>query len=220
MPVTPPRSGLLVTFEGGEGAGKSTTIGAASSLLARRDVRHRVTREPGGTPLGEGLRQLVLDPRHGGMCPESELLIFFAARAQHVVETIQPTLSAGDWVISDRFTDASYAYQGGGRGLPVQTIAELERWAVFGLRPDLTFLFDVPVDEGLRRIAGRAATDRVEREAVPFFERVREAYRARAAAEPARFCIINALRPLPDVVAAVERELTALVERWRAGDAK
>ena len=218
MPITPPRHGLFVTFEGGEGAGKSTVIGAASALLARMDVRHRVTREPGGTPLGEGLRQIVLDPRHSGMCPESEVLIMFAARAQHVVETVQPTLSAGEWVVSDRFTDASFAYQGGGRGLPVQTIAELERWAVFGVKPDLTVLLDIPVDEGLRRIAGRSATDRVEREAVPFFERVRAAYRARADAEPARFRVVNALRPLPDVVSVVERELAALVERWRAED--
>ncbi len=217
MAATPPQPGLFVTFEGGEGAGKSTAIGAASALLARLDVRHRVTREPGGTPLGDGLRQLVLDPRHNGMCPEAELLIMFAARAQHVVETIQPSLSGGQWVVSDRFTDASYAYQGAGRGLPQETIAGLERWAVFGLQPDLTFLVDIPVDEGLRRIAGRGATDRMEREAIGFFERVRAAYRARAAAAPERFRVVDATRALPEVVAEVERELEALVARWRAG---
>lgn len=217
MTPVPAKPGLFVTFEGGEGAGKSTAIGAASALLGNLQVRHRVTREPGGTPLGSALRQLVLDPRHNGMCAQAEVLIMFASRAQHVVETIKPALAGGEWVVSDRFTDASYAYQGGGRGLPMEQLVELERWAAFGLKPDLTILLDVPVDEGLRRVAQRGNSDRMERETMAFFERVRDAYRARAAADPARFRVIDATQPLAAVVARVERELGTMVQQWRDG---
>lgn len=212
------RRGLFISFEGGEGAGKSTVMTAAGSLLAQAGLSHRVTREPGGCPLAEALRALVLDPRHAGTCREAEVLMMFAARAQHVVETIEPALAAGQWVVSDRFTDASFAYQGGGRGIPAAILEQLEGWAAFGLRPDRTFLLDVPVEEGLRRIAGRAGeADRMERESASFFERVRAAYLARAQAEPHRFRVIDATRPLEAVVAAVESELQALVRDWRAG---
>ncbi|HQX23639.1 MAG TPA: dTMP kinase [Pseudomonadota bacterium] len=211
------RRGLFISFEGGEGAGKSTVMTAAGSLLAQAGLSHRVTREPGGCPLAEALRALVLDPRHAGTCREAEVLMMFAARAQHVVETIEPALAAGHWVVSDRFTDASFAYQGGGRGIPAAILEQLEGWAAFGLRPDRTFLLDVPVAEGLRRIAGRGEADRMERESAAFFERVRAAYLARAQAEPHRFRVIDATRPLEAVVAAVESELQALVRDWRAG---
>jgi len=211
------RRGLFISFEGGEGAGKSTVMTAAGSLLAQAGLSHHVTREPGGCPLAEALRALVLDPRHAGTCREAEVLMMFAARAQHVVETIEPALAAGHWVVSDRFTDASFAYQGGGRGIPAAILEQLEGWAAFGLRPDRTFLLDVPVAEGLRRIAGRGEADRMERESAAFFERVRAAYLARAQAEPHRFRVIDATRPLEAVVAAVESELQALVRDWRAG---
>lgn len=211
------RRGLFISFEGGEGAGKSTVMGASANLLAQAGVAHRMTREPGGCPLGEALRALVLDPRHAGTCREAEVLMMFAARAQHVVETIEPALAGGQWVVSDRFTDASFAYQGGGRGLSTAILEELERWAAFGLRPDRTFLLDVPVAEGLRRIAGRGGeADRMERETAVFFERVRAAYLARARSDPRRFRVIDATQPLEAVVAAVESELQALLRDWRA----
>ena len=149
------KRGLFVTFEGGEGAGKSTAIAAAGEVLARHGIRYRATREPGGTPLGEALRALVLDPAHGGTCREAEVLMMFASRAQHIVEAIEPALAAGMWVVSDRFTDASWAYQGGGRGVANDLLELLERHAAFGLKPDRTILLDIPVDEGMRRIAGR-----------------------------------------------------------------
>jgi dTMP kinase len=198
------RRGKFITLEGGEGAGKSTVLNAVRDLLAAdgRDVV--VTREPGGTAAGEAIRGVLLDPAlHGGIAPETELLLMFAARAQHVRETIAPALGAGRWVLSDRFTDASYAYQGGGRAQPLERIAELERWAADGLQPDLTLLLDLPVGIGLARARGRGPADRIELEAQDFFERVRAAYRARAAAQPARFRIIDASQPLDAVLEQV-----------------
>ncbi len=203
----------FITLEGGEGAGKSTLLEGLRAHLAARGVDPVLTREPGGTPLGEGIRELVLGPEHGEVCAESELLLMFAARAQLVREVLRPALEAGRCVICDRFADASYAYQGGGRGQPAERIAALEAWAVDGLVPDLTLLLDLPVDTGRGRIAGRAASDRIESEGDPFFERVRAAYRARAAAEPERFRLIDASRSagqvLADAVAAVDRLLEA-----------
>ncbi len=204
--------GRFVTFEGGEGAGKSTVLGAVRELLERRAVGHRLTREPGGTPLGEAIRTLVLDPDHPMMSPEAETLLMFASRAQHVVETIRPALEAGLWVVSDRFTDASFAYQAGGRGMPVERIAELERWAAFGLRPDRTYLLDVPVEVGMTRVAGRGTTDRMERETVAFFERVRAAYLERARREPKRFRVVDATRPVEEVVASVTKDLGRMID--------
>lgn len=203
--------GRFISFEGGEGAGKSTVIAAVSAQLQRHGIAHRLTREPGGCALAEDLRALVLDPRHQGICREAEVLIMFAARAQHVVETLAPALDAGEWVVCDRFTDASFAYQGGGRGLPEDRIAELERWAAFGLRPDLTLLLDVPVEEGLRRVSRRGASDRMEREDPAFFERVRAAYLRRARNDPGRFRVIDATGPLAEVVAQVEVEIGRLM---------
>ena len=191
--------GKFISLEGGEGAGKSTLLAGLRGALARRGIDVVQTREPGGTALGEAVRAIVLDPALNGMAAEAELLLMFASRAQLVREIIEPTLRAGQWVLCDRFADASYAYQGAGRGQPTARIVELERWACAGLQPDLTLLLDLPVALGRERIAGRGGADRIEVEADAFFERVRAAYRARAVAEPGRFCVLDASQS-PDVV--------------------
>ena len=201
----------FVTLEGGEGAGKSTVLAALRDALEAGGREVVCTREPGGTPLAEQIRQLLLrTPGHAGAheppAAETELLLMFAARAQHVRETILPALQRGAWVISDRFTDASYAYQGGGRGLDVDLIAELER-RVVRIVPALTLLLDVPVTVGLQRVRGRGAADRIEAERDEFFERVRGAYLARAAAEPGRFRIIDATPPAEQVAAQAVAQL-------------
>jgi dTMP kinase len=193
--------GKLITLEGGEGAGKSTVLEALRAQLEARGIDVLVTREPGGTPTGEAIRRVLLDPQLRGLCAESELLLMFASRAQLVRDVVQPALAAARWVLADRFTDASFAYQGGGRGQPVERIAELERWAAAGRVPDLTVLLDLPVADGMRRVSGRGAADRIEMENAEFFERVRGAYRARAAADPQRFRIIDASQPLDAVLA-------------------
>jgi dTMP kinase len=208
-------SGRLITLEGGEGAGKSTVLDAVRERLESRGIGVIVTREPGGTVLGEIVREIVLDPSRRNLCAESELLLMFAARAQLVRELIRPALDAGQWVLSDRFTDASYAYQGAGRGQPEQRIAELEQWAA-GLKPDLTLLLDIPVADGLARAGGRGKADRIELESRDFFERVRVAYRARATAEPARFRVIDATRSLDEVRAAACTVVDAFVEAQQA----
>jgi dTMP kinase len=203
--------GKLITLEGGEGAGKSTVLAAVREQLARAGQDVLVTREPGGTPAGEAIRAVLLDPDRRGLCAESELLLMFASRAQLVRDVVEPALAAGRWVLSDRFTDASYAYQGGGRGQPTARIAELERWAACGLEPDLTLLLDLPVGEGLARARGRGPIDRIEMESVEFFERVRAAYRARAAGAPARFRVIDASDALDAVLAQVDRVIAEFV---------
>ena len=192
----------LVTLEGGEGAGKTTVLHALRDALAANGAEVVCTREPGGTPLAERIRALLLDPNHEPASPQAELLLMFAARAQHVRETILPALQRGAWVLCDRFTDSSYAYQGGGRGLDPASIAALER-EVVGIRPGLTLLLDIGVDQGRQRARGRdLVPDRIERERDEFFERVRAAYLARAAAEPARIRVLDASRPAADVAAA------------------
>ena len=208
-----PTNGKLITLEGGEGAGKSTVLAAIRAQLTAAGIDALVTREPGGTEAGEAIRQLLLDPqRHGNLCAESELLLMFASRAQLVREVVQPALDAGRWVLSDRFTDASFAYQGGGRGQPLARIAELERWAAAGLKPDLTLLLDLPVDAGLARARGRGPADRIELENIEFFERVRAAYRTRAQTESTRFRTIDAGKPLDDVLAQVERAVAMFID--------
>jgi len=198
--------GRFITLEGGEGAGKSTLLAGLRAHLESRGVDLLLTREPGGTALGEAVRAIVLDPARRELCAESELLLMFASRAQLVRETIEPALAAGRWVLCDRYVDASYAYQGGGRGQPAERIAAIEQWACAGLVPDLTLLLDLPVSTGRARAAGRGAADRIEVEADGFFERVRAAYRARAVAEPRRFRVIDASQPaeavLRDAIAA------------------
>jgi dTMP kinase len=205
--------GKFITLEGGEGAGKSTVLQAVRDLLVQRALDVVVTREPGGTPAGEAIRNVLLDPALRGMSAETELLLMFASRAQLLRETILPALAAGRWVLADRFTDASFAYQGGGRGQPVARIAELENWAAAGLIPDLTLLLDVPVAEGLKRANGRGAADRIEMENADFFERVRAAYRERAAAQPERFRVIDASRPLADVLAQVQAAVASFLDQ-------
>ena len=191
--------GKFISLEGGEGAGKSTLLAGLRDFLENRDISLVQTREPGGTPAGEAVRTIVLDPMMHGLAAETELLLMFASRAQLVREVIEPALAAGQWVLCDRYADASYAYQGGGRGQPVARIAELERWACDGVRPDLTLLLDLPVATGRARASGRGETDRIEIEADTFFERVRASYRERAAGEPQRFRVIDASQPA-DVV--------------------
>jgi dTMP kinase len=205
--------GRLITLEGGEGAGKSTLLAGLREHFARSGVDVVYTREPGGTPVGEAVRALVLDPAHRGLAAETELLLMFAARAQLVRDVLQPALAAGRWVLCDRFTDASYAYQGGGRGVDAVRIAELESIATAGLKPDLTLLLDLPVADGRMRASQRGGADRIEAERDDFFERVRAAYGARAQAEPARFRMIDASLPAADVLAAA----VAAIEALRAG---
>ena len=193
----------FITLEGGEGAGKSTVLSALREFLLARGDEVVSTREPGGTPLAEQIRGLLLDTHHETPAVETELLLVFAARAQHVREVILPALQRGAWVISDRFTDSSYAYQGAGRGLDADFIAELER-RVVGIVPAMTLLLDIGVAHGRERTRGRdlvSGPDRIEREQDHFFERVREGFLARAQAEPQRFRVVDATQS-PDAVAA------------------
>ncbi|WP_298573940.1 dTMP kinase [uncultured Luteimonas sp.] len=200
----------FVSLEGGEGAGKTTVLDALREALREGGQEVVCSREPGGTPLAEMIRRLLLDPAHEPPAAETELLLMFAARAQHVRETIVPALERGAWVLCDRFTDSSYAYQGGGRGLDVDWIADLERRAV-GLRPGLTLLLDVEVGRGRERTRGRdLVPDRIEAERDEFFERVRASYRARAAAEPQRFRVVDASPP----AAEVAYEAVRLLRDW------
>lgn len=190
-------SGRFISFEGIDGAGKSTHLKPVAEWLRSRGRDVVVTREPGGTPLGEALRQLLL---HQVMHSDTEALIMFAARKEHVAQTIAPALARGAWVVSDRFTDASFAYQGGGRGVSLAHLQYLETWVAGDIRPHLTLLFDLDPAEAHRRVAsGTPHPDRFEREQHVFFQNVREAYLVRAAAEPARFCILDASQP-PDMV--------------------
>ena len=203
----PPARGSFITLEGGEGAGKSTQLAAVRDWLVARGHEVLVTREPGGTPLGERLRELLLHEA-GDMSAETETLLVFAARAEHLARVIRPALAAGTTVVCDRFTDATYAYQGGGRGLGIERIAALERWVQQDLRPDLTILLDLPVAQGLARAGNRGAPDRFEREQVAFFERVRAAYLAAAAREPARVRVVDATLD----AAEVTRRIVAILE--------
>ncbi|MEN1926982.1 dTMP kinase [Luteimonas sp. MJ293] len=201
----------FVSLEGGEGAGKTTVLGSLRHALAAGGDEVVLTREPGGTPLAETIRTLLLDPGHEPAAAETELLLMFAARAQHVREVIRPALQRGAWVLCDRFTDSSYAYQGGGRGLDADLIETLER-SVVGLRPGLTLLLDLDVVTGRERTRGRdLVPDRIERERDGFFERVRAVFRDRAAAEPARFRVIDAAQPVEAVAAAA----LAALQGWR-----
>lgn len=207
--------GRLITLEGGEGAGKSTVMQSLREHIESCGIHLQVTREPGGTALGEAIRAIVLDPQLGTVCAESELLLMFAARAQLVRELIRPALERGDWILADRFTDASFAYQGGGRGQPRARIKDLESWAADGLRPDLTILLDLPVSLGLARAGERGRPDRIEAERTEFFERVREAYRDRAHTDPQRFRVIDSSRPLSSVTADAIAAVDALVADWK-----
>ena len=204
-------TGRFITFEGIEGVGKSTQLallGAALERAGRAVVR---TREPGGTPLAERIRALVLDDRSEPMPVAAELLLMFAARAVHTENLIRPALARGAWVLCDRYTDASYAYQGGGRDVPDSVVAPLAALAQRGLEPDLTLLFDAPVPDALARARGRgAAADRIEGETAAFFEQVRARYLERATGDPHRVRVIDATAAIDDVAVEVRRAVDAL----------
>jgi len=200
----------LISLEGGEGAGKTSAIVAIRELLQARGQEVVLTREPGGTPLAERIRELLLNPHEEALAPETELLLMFASRAQHVREVIRPALQRGAYVVSDRFTDSSYAYQADGRGLDRALVEELER-KVVGLKPGLTLLLDLDVREGRARTSGRDLwPDRIESEQDDFFERVREGFRKRAVAEPERFRVIDASQS----PAAVGASVSSAVVQW------
>jgi dTMP kinase len=202
--------GRFLTIEGIEGVGKTTQVARLSKYLSERGIDHVVTREPGGTPFAEKIRDLVLRPRDETLPPAAELLLMFAARAVHLANHIGPALNAGRWVICDRFTDATYAYQGGGRSMSKTDIRFLETLVQGTLRPDLTLLLDVPVDVGLERSRQRDAggiRDRFDREQAEFFERVREAYLSRARAEPQRMAIIDAVASMDEVTKRMTKVL-------------
>ncbi|RVU29384.1 dTMP kinase [Neptunomonas marina] len=192
-------TGFFITVEGTEGVGKSTNIAFIQQLLAEQGKELLVTREPGGTPLAEEIRAMLLSQRQEPVANDAELLLVFAARAQHLAQTIKPALAQGKWVLSDRFTDATFAYQGAGRGLDWQRIAQLEQFVQGDLRPDLTLLLDLPVEVGMARASARSAPDRFETEKQAFFERVRAGYLRRVQEEPSRFAVIDASAPLANV---------------------
>ena len=200
-------AGRFISLEGLDGAGKSTHIEFIARHLRQRGVDLLLTREPGGTPLGEELRGLLLSR---AMAADTELLLMYAARVEHVQGLIQPALQAGRWVLSDRFHDASHAYQCGGRGIAAERLAALEAWALRGFAPDLTLLLDVPAELAAERRAQARAADRFEAEDVEFFRRVRAAYLERAALHPQRIRVIDAARPLADIQTDIARHLDEL----------
>lgn len=201
--------GVFITLEGGEGVGKSTNLQFICAWLRERNIAFVQTREPGGTPLAEELRELLLQNREEAVDPTAELLMIFAARAQHLGRVILPALARGEWVVCDRFTDATYAYQGGGRGLDRKLIEQLEQTVQGDLRPDKTILLDLDPQTGLQRAASTGAADRFEREQLAFFQRVRAAYLERVAAVPERYALVDAGRPL----AQVQQQLAVVLEQ-------
>ncbi len=203
--------GKFLTIEGTEGVGKSTNLAFVRDWLVARGLEVVVTREPGGTPLAEEVRGLLLSKRDESVDETAELLLVFAARAQHLAQVIKPALARGAWVLSDRFTDATYAYQGGGRGLSKSVIEQLEQLVQGNLRPDLTLILDIDVELGLNRARQRGELDRFESETIGFFERVRAAYRQRAQVAPERYALVDAGKTLPEVQAEIDRLLAALL---------
>jgi len=199
--------GKFITLEGIDGAGKSTHLNWLADWAREQGHQVVVTREPGGTPLGEMLRDMLLGQH---MHRETETLLMFAARREHIDKVIVPAIERGHWVISDRFTDASFAYQGGGRGIPLAKLQLLEQWVQDGLQPDLTLLFDVPLEVSRARLALNPALDRFEQEKQEFFERVRAAYLARAQAFPQRMRVVDSTRPIGEIRAELETLLQAL----------
>lgn len=199
--------GKFITLEGSEGAGKTTAIDAIRNWSQSKGIEILVTREPGGTPTAEKIRELLLDKNNVDILPDTELLLMFAARAQHLNELILPAIANGRWVVCDRFTDATYAYQGGGRNINMQRIAQLENWVQGELRPDLTLLLDLPVEVGLARAGNRSEPDRFEVEKTSFFERVRQVYLDRAKQFPQQFRLIDASKTVEQVQEQIHRAL-------------
>ena len=208
---------MFITVEGSEGAGKSTNLEFIQERLQAAGKKLVMTREPGGTELGEAIRELLLGHKHDGMSDDCELLLMFAARAEHLNRVIKPALEKGNWVVCDRFTDATYAYQGGGRGISMQRIEALENWVQGELRPDLTLFLDIPVDVGLRRAGDRSAPDRFERQQIDFFERVRSCYLERARSDVARYRIIDAGQSLEDVQRDIAKVLAEVLDQKVTG---
>lgn len=215
------KRGRFITLEGGEGVGKSTNVGFVAECLEAEGLEVVRTREPGGTARGEAIRSLLLDPApQEPLHVDAELLLMFAARAQHLAEKILPALARGAWVVCDRFTDATFAYQGGGRGIARERIAVLENFVQQGLSPDLTLLLDMPQEAAKQRLESRLRDrheqrDRFEREQGAFFQSVREAYLARAEEAPERFAVINAQHALDEVQAQIRQTLLTRVAAWR-----
>ncbi|WP_322003818.1 dTMP kinase [Marinobacter alexandrii] len=197
------RRGQFITFEGTEGVGKSTQLANAADALKGLGVDVVVTREPGGTPMAESIRELLLAPRDEPVNETTELLLMFAARAQHLNNRILPALDRGQWVLCDRFTDATFAYQGGGRGVSSERIAMLENLVQGDVRPDHVILLDAPVETGMKRARSRGDLDRFEQEAVSFFQRIRDTYLERAQAAPDRYSVVDAAASLEQVTAAI-----------------
>lgn len=208
--------GLFITIEGTEGVGKSTNVAFVRDYIASQGIELVVTREPGGTPLAEEIRHLLLAPRSELFDPVAELLLIFAARAQHMSEVIAPALARGAWVLSDRFTDATYAYQGFGRGLPLDVIRSLENMVQHQLQPDKTLLLDIDVHVGLKRARARGDLDRFEQEDIRFFESVRAGYKARVDENPQRYAVIDAGNPLAHVQKDIQRTLDVLIGQTNA----
>jgi dTMP kinase len=205
------KRGLFITIEGIEGVGKSTAIKFLTHHFQHQGFSVVVTREPGGTEIAEEIRQLVLKQHPESMVTDTELLLMFASRAQHIAKIIQPALQTGRVVLSDRFTDATYAYQGGGRGVSSERIALLENWVQGGLQPDLTLLLDAPIEIGLKRIFSRGAKDRIEQEKIEFFNRVRRSYLERAKQYPDRFKVVDATCSQEEVERRIEEIILARV---------
>jgi len=203
-------TGKFISIEGIEGAGKSTQLAFIQRYLTEQGKKLVVTREPGGTDLGEQIRTLLLTPTKTGMAVDTELLLMFAARTEHLEQVVKPALERGDWVLSDRFVDATFAYQGGGRGIDLQRITSLSNWALQGLQTDVTFLFDLPVELGQQRVLSRnQGIDRFEQEKVEFFQRIRESYLQRAQQEPNRIKVIDASKTIVEI----ELQLTTLLDK-------
>jgi dTMP kinase len=205
-------AGKFITLEGTEGAGKSTNLSFIEDWLSNQNIEVVTTREPGGTQIGEAVREILLNTKHTEMTPETELMLMFSARNQHIQEKIIPALKAGKWVVSDRFTDASYAYQGAARGIEYQRISELEQWVQQGFHPDMTFVFDLSIEEGMKRVKSRGEkTDRFEQEQKDFFEKVRKSYLHRASQSPKKYTVLDASNSLNRVQQQIEQTLKELI---------
>lgn len=209
--------GRFITLEGGEGSGKSTAIESIQAWLDSRKIPYIMTREPGGTPLAEDIRQLILQSRTEKVSDMTELLLVFAARAQHIAEKIQPALAKGVWVISDRFLDSSYVYQGDARGGDKVMIDQLASWVVAESQPDATLLLDVPVEIGQQRVVQRQQQDRLDKESLVFHEKVRQGFLSRAKLEPNRVKVIDASQSIDSVKSDIDAQLEALAKEWQVG---
>lgn len=212
------KRGRFISFEGIEGVGKTTALNYVQEQLDAVHIPYVITREPGGTPVSEAIRGILLNHYDETMCPNTELLLMFAGRTQNITHVISPALRRGQWVLSDRFADASFAYQGGGRGILVKYIEELAQWVLGNLKPDLTLLLDAPVSVSLSRLESRGAKDRIEAEELEFFKRVRESYLALANQEPVRFQVIHAHQKLPAVKKQIFKAIKPLLSSGLSDD--